>query len=110
MLEFGGWQDLKRDEENELTYVRWSADEDLPYISERLMTFNFPKVEISEYEKTLKGLDKFDQALCDLLYKEGNQCAFEKTPLSELRAKYRLGCLIYFQLHMTPTLSVTFEG
>lgn len=107
ILKFGGWLDLKKDDEN-LGYVRWSADEDLPYIRERLDTFGLPTLDMSEYEKTLEGLHTYDLNLTNALYKGDGQKMFDKG--QEARAEYRLGCLIFFQLHMMPTLSVEFEG
>lgn len=108
ILKFGGWLDMKIKEEIETRNVRWSANEDLPYICEHLETFGLPTLDVSKYEKTLEGLHKYDMDLMNVLYKEYGLNMFEKG--QEERAEYRLGCLIFFQLHMTPALSVEYEG
>jgi hypothetical protein len=106
ILTFGGSQRLRRDDEEDedMGNVRWTREEDLAYIHTKLTTdFDFPLPPVHAYEKTLKGLYAFrqDLKLDTNRWNEGDYA----TKFS----RFLLGALIYFQLHMEPTLSVRFE-
>ena len=99
ILDFGGRLSLKPREEDEgMGNVQWTREEDLMYIHTLLTTdFDFTLPSVEAYEKTLEGLYAFRR---DLVDDEESEETF---------ARFVLGALIYFQLHMEPTLTAQFE-
>ena len=109
ILTFGGWKSLTRKEDEESGRVRWFAKEDLAFIRTRLESFGIPLLNLANYDKSMNDLHRFDDDLLNSVYPDYNQRIIERTEENKSRACFRLGCLIYFQLHMVPILDVEFE-
>ena len=113
ILMFGGWRRLKRVAENtdndyddDNGYVRWTREEDLDYIRARLDEIGYPIPDVGTYEKTLDGLQAFHNDLWESLRRQSDE---EDNSVLETKAGFVLGCLIYFQLHMEPSVTAEFE-
>ncbi len=110
ILKYGGYRSL----ENQNCLV-WIAEYDLPKLEKRL---NLLTLNISEYEKTEAGYQKFIIVVSDQLREKfGIKDSYfdllnipkkDKCQLVEYYS-YILGYSIYFQLHMSPILSVEYE-
>ncbi len=117
ILEFGGWHSLKDisinkktgDIYEELGKVRWDI-EDINFIKFKLELFKLPLFDITTYEKNMDGLYNFRNDLSDKLLNDKMSDKSDESDEEQSKIyKYILGYLIYFQLHMKPTLSVEFE-
>lgn len=108
ILAFGGWLRMKHglgsdsdsDSADYEEHVRWDQ-EDLELIHKKLTSYSGQTLpDIATYEKTLEGLERFRRTI---------QASQENKPDAEENTQFLLGALIYFQLHMAPTLNATFE-
>ncbi len=110
ILEFGGYVSVRNPAE-----IVWITEMDKEFVEQRLKESGYAMLDLSTYEKTIKGYNTYMSAVREHLrnvmdIQESYETDQESQDALEPYYLLVLGHCIYFQLHMVPILYASYES